>query len=165
MGEFICVCAIEMCEIKPVEVSVCNTGMTGWGSPSPTYCKQCSKRDAGKQSQMADFGRREEAGGDGVRWQDGGGLFGANPALWPMAPLHLHTGDGPGASSKVAIYFCMLIFYFTHPVQCILTHVLPAWSRTFERHEMTKHSFVFQPGSLRVCSSGVCLGFQLHHHI
>lgn len=37
MGEFICVCAIDMCEIKPAEVSVCCTRTTGWSSPSPTY--------------------------------------------------------------------------------------------------------------------------------
>lgn len=35
MGEFICVCAIDTCEIKTAEMSVCNTHVTGWGSPSP----------------------------------------------------------------------------------------------------------------------------------
>lgn len=30
---------------------------------------------------------------------------------------------------------------------------------------MTKQGFVFQPDSLCLHSAGVCLGFQLHHHI
>lgn len=57
-----------------------------------------------------------EVRGDGAGWQDRGGLFGADSAFWLVAPLHPHAGDGPSASSEVAIYFYIFLFYFTRPV-------------------------------------------------
>lgn len=101
-----------MCEIKPAAVSVCNTRTTGWGfSIHPRIATGVEK---GFRNAVPDGGLWE-ARGDGAGRRDGGGFFGANSALWPVAPLHPHAGDGPGAPSEVAINFCIFV-YFTHPV-------------------------------------------------
>lgn len=60
MGEFICVCAIDTCEIKTAEMSVCNTHVTGWGSPSPTCQKWGEKGMQGNSPRWWLW----EAGGD-----------------------------------------------------------------------------------------------------
>ena len=161
MGEFICVCAIDMCEIKPAEVSTCNTRTTGWGSPSATYRKRGGKELQGTSPRWL------TSGGERGR----GGVAGQGWFLWVRS---CSPAGGPIALASWgwSRYFQRGCYSFLHVsfllhsscLTCINSRfACMAWDLWEAWNDKT--GFVSQPDSLRVCSSGVCLGFQLHHHI
>lgn len=109
MGEFICVCAIHMCEIKAAEVSVCSTRTTGLGSPPLTYLKKGRKWMQEKHSGLMALGdiSSEQRWGSGKGMQDGGCVLRPVLAGGLRCP---RTGGSPGAYSSVTLYFCMFLF-------------------------------------------------------
>lgn len=109
MGEFICVCAIYMCEIKAAEVSVCSTRTTGLGSPPLTYLKKGRKWMQEKHSGLMALGDISSE----QRWGSGKGMQNGGCVLRPVLAGGLRcprTGESPDAYSSVTLYFCMFLF-------------------------------------------------------
>lgn len=103
MGEFICVCAIDMCEIKAAAVSVCNTRTRGWGfSIHPRIATRVEK---GLRNAVPDGGLWEARG-------DGMGVVSLGPILlsgwWPHCT---HTlGMAPVLPVRLLFIFTFLFF-------------------------------------------------------